>query len=113
MLTAAAIYWVLNGLSLTVNIRNVCVLLAPFFASLTSMVAYLMASEVRDEATGLLAAALIAIVPGTCCLCVSLYLLVIPPLLSASTHVDTNVGCVFLVRCVCRLHLALGGWLLR
>eukprot|EP00698_Gefionella_okellyi_P007423 TRINITY_DN180_c0_g1_i1.p1 TRINITY_DN180_c0_g1~~TRINITY_DN180_c0_g1_i1.p1 ORF type:complete len:745 (-),score=182.80 TRINITY_DN180_c0_g1_i1:412-2646(-) len=64
MFTAAGVYWILNALSLTVNIRNVCVLLAPFFASNTAVVTYLLGKEARDEATGLMAAALIAIVPG-------------------------------------------------
>mmetsp|Transcript_22783 Transcript_22783/g.37492 ORF Transcript_22783/g.37492 Transcript_22783/m.37492 type:complete len:708 (+) Transcript_22783:69-2192(+) len=64
MYTAAILYWILNGLSLTVNIRNVCVLTAPFFASNTAIVTYLFGKELRDVETGLVAAALIAVVPG-------------------------------------------------
>jgi len=64
MMTAAAVFWILNYFHITVNIRNVCVLLAPWFASNTAMITYFMAKEVKNSATGLVAAALIAIVPG-------------------------------------------------
>lgn len=64
MFAAGLMYWILNALSITVNIRNICVMLAPFFASNTALVTYHLAKEVRDEGTGLLAAAFIAIVPG-------------------------------------------------
>lgn len=84
MWAAALGHWILNKLTLTVNIRNVCVMLAPFFAGQTALVTYGLAKvfassytcscsliliirvqEIRDEATGLLAAAFISIVPGT------------------------------------------------
>lgn len=64
MATAAFVFWALNALNITVNIRNVCVLLAPFFASNTALVTYFFAKEVKDSSTGLVAAAFIAIVPG-------------------------------------------------
>eukprot|EP00026_Physarum_polycephalum_P003887 Phypoly_transcript_03903.p1 GENE.Phypoly_transcript_03903~~Phypoly_transcript_03903.p1 ORF type:complete len:723 (+),score=111.26 Phypoly_transcript_03903:65-2170(+) len=64
MATAAVVYWVLNALHITVNIRNVCVLLAPWFASNTALVTYFFAKEVKNSSTGLVAAAFIAIVPG-------------------------------------------------
>jgi len=64
MITAAIIFWVLNFFHITVNIRNVCVLLAPWFASNTAIVTYFLAKEVRNTSTGLVAAAFIAIVPG-------------------------------------------------
>eukprot|EP01133_Synstelium_polycarpum_P017276 gene17276-20605_t len=64
MATAAAVHWVLNQFNLTVNIRNVCVLLSPWFASNTAMVTYKFAKEIKDTETGLVAAAMIAIVPG-------------------------------------------------
>ena len=47
MLTAACFYWVLQALHLTVNIRNVCVFLAPIFASNTAIASYLLTTEVR------------------------------------------------------------------
>ncbi|EGG21308.1 oligosaccharyl transferase [Cavenderia fasciculata] len=64
MATAAAVHYILNQLNLTVNIRNVCVLLSPWFASNTAMVTYKFAKEIKDTQTGLVAAALVAIVPG-------------------------------------------------
>jgi dolichyl-diphosphooligosaccharide---protein glycosyltransferase len=64
MITAATIFWTLNAINISINIRNVCVMISPFFAGLTSIAAYLLASEVRDSGAGLLAAAMICIVPG-------------------------------------------------
>jgi len=64
MVTAAWVFWVLNYFNITVNIRNVCVLLAPWFASNTALVAYFMGKEVKNSSTGLIAAGLISIVPG-------------------------------------------------
>eukprot|EP00027_Filamoeba_sp_ATCC50430_P007582 CAMPEP_0168559388 /NCGR_PEP_ID=MMETSP0413-20121227/10497_1 /TAXON_ID=136452 /ORGANISM="Filamoeba nolandi, Strain NC-AS-23-1" /LENGTH=700 /DNA_ID=CAMNT_0008590613 /DNA_START=1 /DNA_END=2103 /DNA_ORIENTATION=+ len=64
MVTAAVVFWVLNFFNITVNIRNVCVLLAPWFASNTAMVTYFLTKEVKNSSAGLLAAAMIAIVPG-------------------------------------------------
>ncbi|GAM26838.1 hypothetical protein SAMD00019534_100130, partial [Acytostelium subglobosum LB1] len=64
MATAAAVHWLLNSLNLTVNIRNVCVLLSPWMASNTAMITYKFAKELKDTQTGLVAAAIIAIVPG-------------------------------------------------
>ena len=65
MVTAAFVYQVLHFLNFTVDIRNVCVLLAPWFASNTAMVTYLFAKEVSgSKGSGLAAAAMIAIVPG-------------------------------------------------
>lgn len=64
MVTAAVVFWVLNFFNITVNIRNVCVLLAPWFASNTAMITYFLTKEVKNSSAGLLAAAMIAIVPG-------------------------------------------------
>lgn len=64
MVTAAAVYWVLNFFNITVNIRNVCVLLAPWFASNTALATYFLTKEVKNSSAGLVAAAMIAIVPG-------------------------------------------------
>eukprot|EP01080_Neovahlkampfia_damariscottae_P005994 gene5994-9992_t len=64
MITAASIYWILNAINITINIRNVCVMISPFFAGLTSIAAYLLSSEVKDSGSGLLAAAMICVVPG-------------------------------------------------
>lgn len=64
MLTAAFVYWGLNWLNITVNIRNVCVLLAPWFASNTSLATYFLVKQVKDKSAALFAAAFIAIVPS-------------------------------------------------
>lgn len=65
MITSALLYWILHALRFTVDIRNVCVLLAPFMASNTTFVTYLLTKEVSDSsAAGLLSAALIAVIPG-------------------------------------------------
>lgn len=64
MVTSAAIYYVLNALNITVDVRNVCVFLAPAFSSLTTLVTYLLTKELADSGSGLVAAAMISIVPG-------------------------------------------------
>ncbi|CAM9208964.1 unnamed protein product [Phaeothamnion confervicola] len=65
MYTAACLFWLLNAVNLTVNIRNVCVFLAPLFAANTAVASYLLTTEVtKRPSTGLLAAAFTAIVPS-------------------------------------------------
>lgn len=65
MLTSGFIHKVLHLLGFPVDIRNICVFLAPGFAALTSIAGYLFAKEAtgRSEA-GLLGALFIAIVPS-------------------------------------------------
>lgn len=64
MLTSAIFYHFLNFLNFTIDIRNICVFLAPIFSSLTTIVTYLLTKELKDSASGLVAACLISIVPG-------------------------------------------------
>ncbi|TMW46202.1 hypothetical protein DOY81_008718 [Sarcophaga bullata] len=64
MVTSAALYRILWLLNITVDIRNVCVFLAPFFSSLTTLVTYALTKEIHSTGAGLVAAALISIVPG-------------------------------------------------
>jgi dolichyl-diphosphooligosaccharide--protein glycosyltransferase len=64
MFTAALVHWLLHTLSFTVDIRNVCVLLAPWMASNTAVVTYLLTKEVWDDKAGLFAAAFMAVIPG-------------------------------------------------
>ncbi|KAK9888435.1 hypothetical protein WA026_000683 [Henosepilachna vigintioctopunctata] len=64
MITSTIIYklsWLLN---ITIDIRNVCVFLAPLFSSFTTIITYLLTKEVKSEGAGLVAAALVSIVPG-------------------------------------------------
>ncbi|THH17449.1 hypothetical protein EW146_g3357 [Bondarzewia mesenterica] len=64
MATSGVIYNVLHALHLPVDIRNICVLLAPGFSSLTAWATYMFTKEMKDASAGLLAAAFIGIVPG-------------------------------------------------
>jgi dolichyl-diphosphooligosaccharide--protein glycosyltransferase len=64
MTTSAVIYNMLHALNFTVDIRNVCVFLAPLFSSFTAVATYLLTSEIKDPSAGLLAAAFIGIAPG-------------------------------------------------
>lgn len=64
MVTSAALYHVMTSLNFTIDIRNVCVFLAPFFSSLTTLITYLLTKEIKNTSAGLVAAAMISIVPG-------------------------------------------------
>jgi dolichyl-diphosphooligosaccharide--protein glycosyltransferase len=64
MVTSGVIYHILRFLTFPVDIRNICVLLAPAFSGLTALATYLFTKEMKDEAAGLLAAAFIGIAPG-------------------------------------------------
>ena len=65
MLTAALFHWVANFLYFTVNIRHVCVFLAPIFSANAAISSYLLTAEVtKRSAAGLLAAAFTAVVPS-------------------------------------------------
>ena len=84
MATSGVIYNVLHALNLPVDIRNICVLLAPGFSALTAWSTYMcvhmflgnraalekltryrrFTKEMKDESAGLLAAAFIGIAPG-------------------------------------------------
>ena len=64
MVTSAVIHKVLRLMSLPVDIRNVCVLLALGFSGLTAFATYLFTREMDGDGAGLLAAAFIGIAPG-------------------------------------------------
>ncbi|XP_064652320.1 dolichyl-diphosphooligosaccharide--protein glycosyltransferase subunit STT3A [Lineus longissimus] len=64
MVTSAALYHTLQFLNITIDIRNVCVFLAPAFSSLTTIITYHLTKELKDGSAGLVAAAMIAVVPG-------------------------------------------------
>lgn len=64
MVTSAVIFNLLQMISFPVDIRNVCVFLAPLFSSFTTIITYALTKELCDEASGLAAAALISVVPG-------------------------------------------------
>ncbi|BES96000.1 Oligosaccharyl transferase STT3 subunit [Nesidiocoris tenuis] len=64
MVTSAVLYHIMQFINITIDIRNVCVFLAPFFSSLTTIITYLLTKELKDSSSGLVAAAMISIVPG-------------------------------------------------
>merc|ERR1719471_2399880 len=64
MVTSAVFTYLLNLVNVTINVREVCVFLAPLFSSLTSLVTYALTSELHSTGAGLVSAAMIAIVPG-------------------------------------------------
>ncbi|KAK4449456.1 glycosyltransferase [Podospora aff. communis PSN243] len=65
MVTSGAIYHALRALTIPVDIRNICVLLAPAFSGLTAFAAYLLTNEMTPSpSAGLLAAIFMGIAPG-------------------------------------------------
>ena len=64
MATSGVIYNILHWLNLPVDIRNICVLLAPGFSAFTAWAMYMFTKEMKDESAGLLAAIFIGIAPG-------------------------------------------------
>lgn len=65
MVTSGAIYHALRALTIPVDIRNICVLLAPAFSGLTAYAAYLLTNEMTtNTSAGLLAAVFMGISPG-------------------------------------------------
>ncbi|CCU81360.1 unnamed protein product [Blumeria hordei] len=65
MVTSGAIYHALRALTIPVDIRNICVLLAPAFSGLTAYAIYLFTNEVSTSpSAGLLAAIFMGVAPG-------------------------------------------------
>ncbi|KAG9241749.1 glycosyltransferase family 66 protein [Calycina marina] len=65
MVTSGAIYHALRALTIPVDIRNICVLLAPGFSGLTAFATYLFTNEMSTSpSAGLLAAIFMGIAPG-------------------------------------------------
>ncbi|KAK2775271.1 oligosaccharyl transferase stt3 subunit [Emmonsiellopsis sp. PD_33] len=65
MVTSGVIYHILRFLSIPVDIRNICVLLAPAFSGLTAIAMYLLTCEMSPSpSAGLLAAIFMGIAPG-------------------------------------------------
>jgi len=63
-LTAGLLYYITRLLHFTIDIRNICVMTGPFFAGNTTISMFFLAKEVGGSGVGLLAAAMIGIVPG-------------------------------------------------
>jgi len=65
MLTSSMIKWTMDFFAFPLDIRNICVFLAPVFAGLTAVSTYQLAKECTNKIeAGLLAALFIAIVPS-------------------------------------------------
>ncbi|KAH7023116.1 family 66 glycosyltransferase [Ilyonectria destructans] len=65
MVTSGAIYHALRALTIPVDIRNICVLLAPACSGLTAYATYLLTNEMTTSpSAGLLAAIFMGIAPG-------------------------------------------------
>ena len=64
MLTSGAIYHTLHFFHFPIDIRNVCVFIAPLFAGNTALVTYILTKDCWDSGAGLIAAAFVAVVPG-------------------------------------------------
>ena len=65
MVTSAVFHYILNKiLAFPVDIRDVCVFLAPVCSGLTAYAAYLLTKELKDSSAGLLAAGFIVMCPG-------------------------------------------------
>jgi dolichyl-diphosphooligosaccharide--protein glycosyltransferase len=63
--TASVLYWVANLLNISLNIRNACIYVGPLFAGLTAVSTYMFTTQVtRRPSAGLLAGAMVAIVPS-------------------------------------------------
>ncbi|VDK78670.1 unnamed protein product [Litomosoides sigmodontis] len=64
MVTSALIHRLLHFVHFTLHVREICVFLAPLFSSFTVLITYALTKELKDDAAGLVAASMIAIVPG-------------------------------------------------
>lgn len=65
MVTSGIIWNALRSISIPVDIRNVCVLLAPAFSGLTALATYWLTNEMSEsQSAGLLAAIFMGIAPG-------------------------------------------------
>lgn len=52
MVTSAIFYHILNFFHISIEVRNVCVFLAPFFSSLTTLVTYKLTTELFSKGAG-------------------------------------------------------------
>jgi dolichyl-diphosphooligosaccharide--protein glycosyltransferase len=64
MYTAATVYHILHAFTFPVDIKDVCVMMAPLFSCFTNIVTYFFTKQVSNPTAGLFAACFIAMVPG-------------------------------------------------
>ena len=53
MVTSSVFHYLLNMMNLTIDVREVCVFLAPLFSSFTTIVTYKLTSELWSTGAGL------------------------------------------------------------
>ncbi|KAK8453654.1 hypothetical protein SEVIR_5G318300v4 [Setaria viridis] len=63
-LTAGTIWWLLNSLNIPLSVETVCVFTAPIFSANASWATYLLTKEAKGSGAGLMAAAILAVVPS-------------------------------------------------
>jgi dolichyl-diphosphooligosaccharide---protein glycosyltransferase len=65
MLSAAVVDWIVKAINFNINIRHICVFLAPLFSTFAAVSSFLLTTEVtKRSSAGLLAAAFTAVVPS-------------------------------------------------
>ena len=62
--TAGTMYRILHALNLPIHVQEVCVFTAPLFSALTALSTFALVREVRGRGAGLVAAALMSVVPS-------------------------------------------------
>lgn len=62
--TVVTIYWVLNGLGISVQMYDICFFFPAFAGAITVLIMYFLGKEILDKRTGLLAAFFLAFNPG-------------------------------------------------
>ncbi|VAH21276.1 unnamed protein product [Triticum turgidum subsp. durum] len=63
-LTAGSIWWLVNALNIPLSVETVCVFTAPIFSAIASWATYLLTKEAKGTGAGLMAAAILAMVPS-------------------------------------------------
>ena len=57
--TSSVLHFLVNFVNVTLDVRNVCVFLAPLFSSLTTFVTYALTKELHSKGAGLVAASMV------------------------------------------------------
>ncbi|KAM0879155.1 hypothetical protein ACQ4PT_034467 [Festuca glaucescens] len=63
-LTAGSIWWLVNALNIPLSVETVCVFTAPIFSAFASWATYLLTKEAKGTGAGLMAAAILGMVPS-------------------------------------------------
>ena len=65
MATSGLIYWILEKIALPIDIKHICVFLAPVFSAFTSITAFFFTKEITGKPwAGLYSALFMAVVPA-------------------------------------------------